>query len=140
MLGIVLAPGIALATLGQDASTVEKDRAQLRAERTVTASTGYSVHELAMPTGTHVREYLDAKQQVFAVTWSGPFIPNLQQLLGGYFLRYQAATHAVGRSRRGVAVAESDLVIHTGGHARAFFGVAYLPGRLPSGVTAEQLR
>src|SRR5260221_3173408 len=64
----------------------------------------------------------------------------LQQLLASYFPRYRAAAEATGRSRRPVAVDASDLVIRTGGHARAFFGVAYLPGQMPSGVRAEQIR
>jgi hypothetical protein len=139
-LAVLVAPGIAFATLGQDASTVEQDRVQMAAQRAVTQSTPYSVHELTLPGGTQVREYLSSTQQVFAIAWNGPTIPDLQQLLGSYFPRYSAAAKAVGRARRPVALEQSDLVIHTGGHARAFFGVAYLPVQLPSGVTAEQIR
>jgi hypothetical protein len=140
MLAAILIPGIAGATLGQGGSTVDTDRVQLRAQRAITQSAAYSVHQLTLPGGTQVREYLDPSQKVFAVAWNGPSIPDLRQLLGSYFPRYQSATKAVGRARRGVAVDASDLVIHTGGHARAFFGVAYLPGQMPSGVTAEQIQ
>jgi hypothetical protein len=138
---LLFLPGLAFATLGQDATTIEKDRVQFQARRAVTQAAGYTVHELTMSGGAHVREYLDSAQRVFAVSWSGGGIPDLQQLLGSsYFPRYRSAAQAAGRSRRGVAVDESDLVIHTGGHFRAFFGVAYLPARMPPGVTPEQIR
>jgi hypothetical protein len=98
------------------------------------------VHELQLPGGTQVREYLTAANQVFAIAWRGPSGPDLQQLLGTYFPRYSTAARALGRVRRPVIVEESDLVIRTGGHARAFFGVAYLPRQMPAGITAEQIR
>jgi len=139
-LAAAFVPGVALAALGEDSSTVERDVMQLRAQRSVTPSSAYSVHELQLPGGTQVREYLTASNRVFAIAWSGPSIPDLQQLLASYFPRYRAAAEATGRSRRPVAVDASDLVIRTGGHARAFFGVAYLPGQMPSGVRAEQIR
>ena len=133
-------PGIAGATLGQHASTVEADRTELRAQRNITHSTGYSVHELTLPGGTQVREYLTPAQQVFAVAWQGPSIPDLQQVLGTYFPRYRAAAQALGPSRRPLFIEESDLVIRTGGHPRAFFGVAYLPKQMPAGMRAEDIR
>jgi Protein of unknown function (DUF2844) len=141
LLATTLAPGIASATLGEDASTVEKDVARMHAQRSVTAAAAYSLHELQLPGGTRVREYMTSANRVFAVSWSGPSIPDLQQLLGtSYFPRYSAATQALRGARRPVAVEQSDLVIHTGGHARAFFGIAYLPTQMPSGVSAEQIR
>jgi hypothetical protein len=135
-----LAPGLAFATLGEDGSTVDHDRVQMRAQRSVTQATAYSVHELQLPGGTQVREYMTAANRVFAVAWSGPSIPDLQQLLGTYFPRYQAAAQAQGRARKPLAVEASDLVIHVSGHQRAFFGVAYLPGQMPAEVRADQIR
>jgi hypothetical protein len=35
---------------------------------------------------------------------------------------------------------QRDLVVHSGGHPRAFLGQAYLPLVVPAGVTAEELR
>lgn len=140
LLAASLAPGLAFATLGEDGSTVEHDRAQLRAQRSVSQASAYSVHELQLPGGTQVREYLTAANQVFAVAWNGPSIPDLQQLLGTYFPRYQAAAQANQGARRPVVVQASDLVVRTGGHPRAFFGMVYLPAQMPSGVSAEQIR
>jgi len=140
LLAATLAPNIASATLGEDSSTVEKDVTRLRAQRSVTPSTAYSVHELQLPGGTQVREYLTSANRVFAVAWQGPSIPDLQQLLGTYFPRYSAAAQALRGARRPMALEESDLVIRTGGHPRAFFGIAYLPTQIPSGMHAEQIR
>jgi hypothetical protein len=140
LLALLLAPGVALAALGENSSTIERDVAQLRAQRSVATSSAYSVHELVLPGGTHVREYLTTTNQVFAVVWRGPIIPDLKQLLGSYFARYSAAVQAVGQARRPLDLQEPDLVIHTGGHMHAFFGVAYLPLRMPSGMRAEDIR
>ncbi|HEX4585842.1 MAG TPA: DUF2844 domain-containing protein [Burkholderiaceae bacterium] len=140
MLAAVLAPAAALAALGEASSTVERDAVQMRAQRAVTASSAYSVHELQLPGGTQVREYVTAANQVFAIAWNGPSIPDLQQLLGTYFPRFAAAAQAVAQARRPVSVDQSDLVIHTAGHTRAFTGVAYLPNLMPSGMRPEQLR
>jgi hypothetical protein len=133
-------PAIASATLGEDVSTVERDRLQMRAQRNVTQSFGYSVHELQLPGGMQVREYLTSANQVFAIRWSGPGIPDLQMLLGAHFARYLAAAQAAGRSRRPVVVNDPDLVIQSSGHMRAFFGMAYLPRQVPTGVDMGQLR
>jgi len=141
LLTAMLAPGVALAALGGNGTTIESDVAQLKAQRSVTLARAYSVHELQFAGGAQVREYVTVSNQVFAVTWSGPTIPDLQQLLGTYFPRYSSAAQAIGgRVRRPVTVEEPDLVIRTGGHMRAFFGIAYLPNRMPQGVTAESLR
>ena len=137
----LLAPGVAFATLGEDGSTVDGDRVQMRAQRSVSQSTAYSVHELQLPGGTRVREYLTPAQQIFAITWSGPSIPDLQQLLGTYFPRYQqGAARTAGRGRQPIMMNEPDLVIQTGGHPRAFSGVVYLPGLMPPGVSADQIQ
>jgi hypothetical protein len=140
LLASVLAPGISMAALGGDASTIEHEASQLKAAHSVRNTTAFSVHELQLAGGTQVRQYANSANQVFAVAWQGPSIPDLQQLLGTYFPRYSKAAQALGRMRRGAAVEDSDLVIRTGGHPRAFFGVAYLPAQIPQGVTLEEIR
>jgi len=144
LLAAALIPGVASAALGEDVSTVERDRIQMRAQRAVTQSAGYAVHELQLPGGMQVREYLTSANKVFAVRWSGPGIPDLQLLLGTHFARYlaaaQASVQASGSPRRPLVVNDPDLVIHASGHMRAFFGVAYLPQLVPAGVDIGQLR
>ena len=47
--------------------------------------TNYVMRETTLPTGTRVREYVSESGTVFAVTWEGPFLPDLKALLGKYF-------------------------------------------------------
>ena len=57
---------------------------------------------------------------VFAVSWQGPDLPDLQQILGRYFDTYVNALN----SRDGVSgpgtVALPGLVVQSAGHMRAF--------------------
>jgi len=135
---LVLLPVAAMASLGGDAASVERDRALLHSKRhqsTPTAS--YTVHSLQLPTGTTVKEFLNAAGTVFAVSWSGPFPPNLQQLFGdSYFQRYRSA--ALARpGRHPVHMRESDLMVDVNGHTGVFSGHAWLPGLLPAGVAGS---
>ena len=81
---------------------------------------------------------LDGK--VFAVTWNGPFIPNLKQSLGSYFAEFSAAAPAAHGTRKHLLVRLPDLVVESAGHMRAHHGVAYLPQALPSGVSVGDLQ
>jgi hypothetical protein len=140
LLAALWAPGLALAALGQDAATIDGDLVRLQAQHRISQAGGYTVHELQLAGGTVVREYLAPNQQVFAVSWTGPSIPDLQQLLGVHYARYQAAAQASGRSRRGISVQEPGLVVRAAGHSRAFHGVAYLPSAMPAGFDASQIQ
>ncbi len=130
----------AAATLGEDASTVPLDQAKLEAALEVADAGGYAVHLLRLPSGTVVRQYVSPSGMVFAVSWQGPVLPDLQQILGPYFAQYAAATKAqdIGPgSRRAEA---SGLVVQSSGHMRAFSGKAYLQQKLPRGVTAGDIQ
>ncbi len=133
------------ASLGGDSASVEADRLHMKvkhAARQTPSSTGsYTVHETTLPTGTLVRQYVSRAGVVFAVTWSGSFMPNLRQLLGPHFdtmvARQARQEHAGHRS---VSQHEADLVIESGGHPRSFAGRAYLPGALPAGVAEKDIQ
>ncbi|MBS0344737.1 MAG: DUF2844 domain-containing protein, partial [Proteobacteria bacterium] len=106
-----------------------------------TAGAAYTVHAMTMPSGTVVREFVSsATGQVFAVSWQGPFMPDLQQLLGDHFATLADATGKARISRSNALVNRPDVVIHSSGHMRAFAGKAYLPGQLPAGVSIEDVR
>jgi hypothetical protein len=116
----------AFASLGGNLSSVETDGAQMKAQ-----------------TGTVVREYVSPEGRVFGVTWQGPFIPSMQQLLGTYFKQYTAgvkAQHDAGPGRRPLSIQQPNLVVHNTGHMRSFYGRAYDPGLLPEGITANTIR
>ena len=112
-----------------------------------TASTApaaaYTVSATTYSTGTQVREYVDANGTVFGIAWNGPRMPDLQTLLGSYFPQYASAVKAERAAlpgRRPVAVEQTDLVVHSGGHMGSFFGQAWLPSALPTGVTGADIK
>jgi hypothetical protein len=148
--GLVLSslflPLRATAALGGDVTTVEADRQQMKATRTVETKQIYSVHVITTPYGTVVREYVSPDGKVFGVAWRGPFLPNLQQLLGDSYATFaQAAQDARSaqprRSRNApLAVEHPDLVVYSGGHMRAYSGQAYIPVMVPQGVDTSAIR
>jgi hypothetical protein len=130
----------AFAALGEDAASIENDRAQMKGQSRLTSVAGYSVHEIQLPSGTIVREYVSPGGKVFAVSWRGPAIPDLQQTLGTYFEQYKAAA---GTSRSGhhhLTVRQPGLVAHAGGHMRAWAGQAYVPSLLPPNFSVDDIK
>jgi hypothetical protein len=130
---------VASATLGEAESSIAAEPQLAKASIKETMRGSYRVHEIQQPSGTVIREYAGLDGKVFAVTWHGPFSPNLRQTLGSYFDQYAAAAPAGRQDRNHVQVRESNLVVQVGGHMRAYSGRAYLPQALPSGVTPGDL-
>lgn len=128
------APGFA--ELGGDEGSVQVDQARIQAMRYIAHGNAYSVHEMRTSPGTVVREYVSPAGKVFAVSWQGPAIPDLRQILGPYFSHLQAA-QSTRRARGPIAIQEPGLVLYSGGHMRSFQGQAYIPDLLPQGVSAE---
>ena len=136
----VIASRTVLASLGGDVTSVESDRAKMKAQEvTASASTLYTIHQMQTENGTTVREFATSAGVVFAVTWKGPYKPDLQQILGTYFQTYQSAPRDKRSGRSHGIVEQPDLVVHSAGHLRVFFGTAYLPQLMPTGVTPETL-
>ena len=130
----------AAAMLGEDVSSVSADQTQMEGTLQITGSGKFAVHELQLPSGTTVKEYVSPAGMVFAVSWQGPSLPDLQQILGGYFGQYTEAAKAQGAGRGPRAIQQPGLVVQSGGHMRAFFGRAYVPQMLPPGVAAEDIQ
>ena len=103
---------------------------------------GYTVHEISCADGGLIREYVTPAGRVFGVSWSGPTIPDLTQLLGLYHAEFRNTllTQPKSFGRRPAAVHNSDLVVETGGHMRAFQGRAYVNSMLPAGVSPEIIK
>jgi Protein of unknown function (DUF2844) len=126
-------PLTASAELGGDATSVLADRAHMKAILKTTQTETYTVHEIQAPSGTVVREYVSPAGKVFAVFWRGPFLPDLHQVLGAYFAPFTDAVQAQRRQQSGrgpVVIQQEGLVVKSAGHARKFFGKAYLPQML----------
>ncbi|HEX7789559.1 MAG TPA: DUF2844 domain-containing protein [Afipia sp.] len=128
----------AFAALGEKRASVDTDRTRLVAiSRSARSSASGTEHHLTLQNGTEVKELENAAGTIVAVSWHGPGRPDLRQLLGDqHFATFQAANIRYGRlrMRRAPQVERSDLIIRTGGHPGAFWGVAYLPAQIPAGV------
>ncbi len=131
----------ALAALGGDVSSIETDRISLKGALAAFSTVkGYAVHEITTPAGVHVREYLTSGGKVFAVSWHGPFVPDLKQMLGSYYARYaQAASAPHAGGHRHLRIEQPGLVVESNGRMRAFYGRAWDPALLPPNFTPADI-
>jgi Protein of unknown function (DUF2844) len=139
-LAMLALPFSASATLGENSTSTEIDRASMKATLRMLPAVKYTVHEIQTPSGTTVREYVSSAGTVFAVAWQGPVMPDLRQALGIYFDRYIEAASGKHAGHRHLAIREPGLVVQSNGRMRSFSGRAYLPQLLPQGVSVEEIR
>jgi Protein of unknown function (DUF2844) len=148
-LGLILLAGQAVAparaALGETAASVQSDRVSMKGQLRTRSEPGYSVQEITGPGGVIVREYVAPSGVVFAVSWSGPAVPNLQQTLGAYFTQYVTAAKAQRAKGQRVGhhhleIHGPSLVVHAGGHMRQYFGLAYVPALVPQNLSISDLR
>jgi hypothetical protein len=129
----------ALAALGGDAASVETDRVSMKGALRVTPTVDYSVHEIQTTSGIVIREYVSGAGKVFAVSWRGPALPDLAQLLGSYSqpLR-QGATHPHYNHHR-LNIETPNVVMQSGGHLRTLYGRAWVPAMLPQNFSLKDI-
>ena len=98
--------------------------------------------ERKLESGTTVHEYVDASGVVFAVSWSGPYPPDLKELLGSshFDAMVAHANRMAGTGRTQLQLRQPDLVVISGGHMGAFQGKAWLPARLPAGFDPKGIQ
>jgi hypothetical protein len=87
--------------------------------------------------GGSAESVLIDQSKFFGVSWAGSTIPDLAQLLGVYNTEFQNTLRSKAGRRKIAIVRNSDLVVESAGHTRAFHGRAYLNSILPIGVTEE---
>ena len=129
----------ALAVLGGDAPSVEADRASMKGTTRVTPLVEYSVHEIQTPSGTVIHEYVSAAGQVFAVSWRGPGLPDLSQMLGSYYTEFAQAASQPHYNHHHLSVRTPNVVVESGGHARVFVGRAWAPALLPQNFSPKDI-
>ena len=132
-----------LAALGDTLESVASDQRKFQARMKVSQLNAYSVHEMTTENGISINEYVSATGKVFAVSWKGPVIPDLTQLLGSYFPEFQTGVRAKtgkARQRRSAVVRNPDLVVESSGRMRDFSGRAYINSLLPGGVGPEVIQ
>ena len=137
---MALLPRLACAALGEPESSIAGDVQHFKGSIKATDRSNYRVHEIQLPSGTVLREYAALGGNVFAVAWSGPAIPDLRQALGRFFDVYVTAAKAKQGGRRHLQIEQSEFVMQSSGHMRAFSGRAYLPQALPPGTSADEIR
>lgn len=112
-----------------------------RTARVMAAGAGsYRMVETTLASGTVIHEYVTQGGVVFAVSWKGPFLPDLRTLLGKHFdtlTREAARRPKAGHSS--VHVERPDVVIVSGGHMRAYAGQAWVAGEFPAGFAADDI-
>jgi len=133
-------PQPARAALGGSADSIESDRVSMKGLTRPIPAGAVQKQELQLPSGTVVTEYLTGAGVVFAVSWQGPVLPDLHQVLGDYFANYQTAASQPVVRRRLVRLSSPDIVIESSGKMRAFTGRAWIPALLPSGVTPADIQ
>lgn len=140
--GSVLVPFPSGAALGDDHGSVETDRRVLQASLRLSENASYRVSELQTELGVTIRQYETISGTVFAVTWHGPFKPDLRQLLGSHFESYSSAPRAPAalRGRAARIVVPGGAVVQSEGRSRSFSGYAYLPTLMPAGMSVDDLR
>jgi hypothetical protein len=134
----------ARAGLGDTVASVQADRVSMKGQLRTRSEAGYSVQEITAANGVVVREFVSPSGVVFAVSWSGPAMPNLQQTLGTYFAQYRTAALAqrTAGQRTGhhhLEIRAPSLVVHAGGHMRQYFGLAYVPSLVPQNLSVSDL-
>jgi hypothetical protein len=136
LLGLGYAPE-ARATLGGDVASVVTNQARLGATRQALKVASGERHELVLPSGIVVRQYLSQSGAVYAVAWSGPRMPDLRELLGPYFAQWEQTDPAQRRGLHHMVMTGTDLVIQSSGHRGSFAGRAWVPSLVPAGVHPE---
>lgn len=136
----LLLPSRASAVLGGDATSVEADRQQMKANLAVTSNGRYEVHELQAGGGNAVREFVSPDGKVFGVAWKGTVMPQYSQLLGSYTKELAKAAESRRNHRAPLVIHEPGFVFSAFGHMRFYSGRAYIPSLLPAGVLPQEIQ
>jgi len=144
--GLIVAAALGLAPaaqagLGEGVESVARDHAALRAHAmSIAPMQAYDVHEMTTAGDGRVREYLTRSGTVFAVTFSGPSMPDLRAVLGSHYGEYAAAANTRRTNHKVFAISAPGLVMQIIKLPRGISGSAHVPALLPAGVTARDLR
>ena len=133
------AAGTALAAL----EDVPSEQPAAKVQRTGGVTSGgiaYTDISRTLHSGTVVHEFVDASGAVFAVSWSGPFKPDLKRLLGRHFGQLKDADGQRQANRSRMDLNTGDFVVQSGGHMGAFEGRAWVPARLPAGFDTQEMK
>jgi hypothetical protein len=138
LIAVLFIPTFALATLGE---RLDQGPHALSTRRSVTGSSlNYVSHS---ESNIEVHEYIGADGTIYAVTWRGNRLPNLNVLFGKYYVEYSVASAGTPRQqghRNRRIVQSNNLEFHSFGHAGDLHGVAILKNQLPTDFHLDDLQ
>jgi hypothetical protein len=129
----------ALAGLGGDTSSVELDRVSMKAQLRVMPSVDYEVHEIQTPAGALIHEYVSAQGKVFAVTWRGPGLPDLAQLLGSYAAQLAQVQPRTHYNHHHLRIETPEVVMQSDAYLRSRSGRAWVPALFPQSLSPKDI-
>jgi hypothetical protein len=133
----LLALSTAHAELG---GTVDKEAILVQGQSPVAESGPHlAIYQIKSSAGTLIKEYVSANNLVIAVSWQGPTLPDLKQLLGDYFEAFAKRPANANSDHHNAELRSDDLVVQSRGQMHNFAGRAYLPKLLPPGFNADQI-
>ncbi|MDB5036841.1 MAG: hypothetical protein JWQ35_369 [Bacteriovoracaceae bacterium] len=129
------------ATLGDNVSTIENDRAAMSSEPVTTKDNpNYKIYIIKTDSAI-VREYVSKAGIIFSVGWNGNAHPDTKQLLGKYWSEHCEALkrHPREPGKRIHKLVSDRLVSKKEGVQGAVRGYAYDPTLVPKGVNVDEI-
>lgn len=125
------------ATLGGNVASIAVNHQHLGGDQHVLKLASGERHELQLPSGIVVHQYVSSTGAVYAVAWSGPRMPDLRELLGTYFPKMAQARRLPTGGHTIMVREGDDLVVQSTGHHGRFVGRAWVPSLAPAGVNLD---
>jgi len=130
----------AQAGLGEHQTSIQRDHLAIRGSSVqVTQSVHYALHTVTAPTGAQLHEYVARSGTVFATTWSGRTLPNLKNILGTHYARYQQVIAVPHSNHHVLNIRDGDFVLYMRKTQQGFRVAAYVPTLIPQGITPADL-
>ncbi|MEY4100386.1 MAG: hypothetical protein RL300_1557 [Pseudomonadota bacterium] len=141
-IALLMTMHVAKAALGEHQASIDIERMRLHASKRVVTKVGYTVHELHSQEGSHIKQFVNATGQVFGVSWTTQYKPDLSRLLGALHAQYARAEHEQAKRsgiQRHFKLDQQDLLVQSNAHLNVYSGFAMMRSLAPAGFTTAQL-
>lgn len=135
---LVLSSASAWASLGEDGLRLDAVHRR-QAQMSTPSGVPFTQQQFELKSGTVVQAFRDRSGAVFALSWSGPFLPDMRELLGPHFTALSEQQRRPGPGGS-LVVRNERVVVVSEGRLGAFHGRAWLPGQLPAGFQPGDLQ